>query len=366
MKKKALFIINTLSNGGAERVCTNLANELIKENFDVDFILLGKNGNNKKAYDINSEIRIYNLNINTSNKIIKILKILFSVYKVNKIIAFNEKEIKYSLITSHLPMANILTMLTIVKRRALYVFHTKISSCNKYNSKLFKPIFKYIFKNKKIVTVSDGVRKEAIYNYNLKGEFIKTIYNPININEIEMMANDNIDKIGKYFIQVGRFNEAKRQDRMIDIFYEGEFFKNYKLVFCGTGELENQAKDKVKKYRIEESVLFLGWQDNVYKWIKNAELLICTSDYEAFPMNLIEALALNVKVVSSNCDYGPQEIMIDSFANYLVESDNIKEYIKKINLALKQYPSVKNKIISKCQVANIVNEYIEFMENNKE
>ena len=40
MKNKALFIINSISNGGAERVCTNMANELIKEQYDVDFILL--------------------------------------------------------------------------------------------------------------------------------------------------------------------------------------------------------------------------------------------------------------------------------------------------------------------------------------
>ena len=40
MNNKALFIINSLSNGGAERVCINMANELIKENFNVDFIIL--------------------------------------------------------------------------------------------------------------------------------------------------------------------------------------------------------------------------------------------------------------------------------------------------------------------------------------
>ena len=90
--KKALFLVNSLSNGGAERVCINMANELIKKQFDVDFIILGKNDKNKYTYDINEKIKIYDLKINTTNRLKKLLKIVSASRKINKIVKENEKE----------------------------------------------------------------------------------------------------------------------------------------------------------------------------------------------------------------------------------------------------------------------------------
>ena len=364
--KKALFLVNSLSNGGAERVCINMANELIKKQFDVDFIILGKNDKNKYTYDINEKIKIYDLKINTTNRLKKLLKIVSASRKINKIVKENEKDCKYELITSHLPMANVLTRFSKIKNRAIYVFHTKVSSYNKIgNEKLFKMVIKFIYGNKKVVAVSEEVRREAIDNYNIKENNIKTIYNPINIEEINLKKEEEISIDNKYFVQIGRFNEAKRQDRMIDVFYKGEFYKKYKLVFCGTGELEEQAKNKIKALGLEESVIFMGWQSNVYKWMKNAELLISTSDYEAFPMNLIEALICGTKIVSSNCKFGPNEILLGEYAKYLVKPDNIDDYIDKINMALESYPTSENPIIKKCIASNIIKEYLDFMKQER-
>ncbi len=362
--KKALFMINSLSNGGAERVCTNMANELVAEGYKVDFILLGNNKENEKNYEFNKDIQIYDLQINESNKVKKILKIIRNISKINTYILKQESDEKYSLITSHLPMSNILTRLSIINKRSLYVFHTSVSSYDKFCSrKLFKLLIHLMFDNRKIVAVSDGVRKECINKYCLKENNIKTIYNPVDEKEVINKAKEPIEEINcKYILQVGRFNKAKRQDRMVDVFYKGEFYKNYKLVFCGTGKLEDEIKEQVDKLGITEKVIFLGWQSNVYKWMKNAEVLVSTSDYEAFPMNLIEATICGAKIVSSNCEFGPDEILKGEFSKFLVETQNIEQYIEKIKLALKEYPREKNVIVDECNPKHIIKEYLEFME----
>ncbi len=359
-KKKALFMVNTLSNGGAERVCINMANELAKENYTVDFILLGTNENNSTSYQLDKNIEIFNLNINTNNKIKKILKILLSVRKVNKYVKEKEKEGKYALITSHLPMSNFLTRLSMVKNRTIYVFHLNMSYYVHKNQILLKNIIKYMFHKKKIVSVSEGVRQECINDYGMNEKYIKTIYNPINIEEIKEKMNEPIDVKGKYFLQVGRLSKQKRQDRMLEIFAKGKFYKNYKLLFCGTGDLLEDYKKQAEKLGIAEYVEFLGWQANSYKWMKNAEIMICTSDNEAFPMTLIEALSCNAKIVSSNCKFGPNEILIDDYANYLVQPDDIDGYIEKINQALKKYPKSKNAVLQKCIAINVINSYLEY------
>lgn len=362
--KKALFMINSLSNGGAERVCINMANELVDEGYKVDFILLGSNKENEKTYEINKDIQIYNLQINEKNKIKKIFKIFNSIGKVDDYILKQESDEKYSLITSHLPMSNILTRFSIINKRCLYVFHTRMSSYDKIGSKkTFKMLIHLIFNNRKIVAVSEGVRKECIKKYCLQEQNIGTIYNPVDEEKVLEKAQENIEGIdGRYILQVGRFNSAKRQDRMVDVFYRGKFYKDYKLVFCGTGKLENNIKKQVKELGITDSVVFLGWQSNVYKWMKNAAVLVSTSDCEAFPMNLIEAAICGTKIVSSNCEFGPNEILKGKFSEFLVETQNIEQYIEKIKLALKDYPKEKNPIVDECRPKNIIKKYIEFME----
>lgn len=356
--KKALFIVNSLSNGGAEKVCINMANELVKQNYKVDFILL----NQEQTYDIDSRFNIYNFKINYTNKLVKILNIFIIKSKIDELIMENEKEEYYSLITSHLPMSNLLTRLSIIRNRAIYVFHTTMKFYDKNNSKLFRYILKYIFNNKKIVTVSKGVEKQCIEDYGMKHCNIKTIYNPINIEEINEEKDKYIDVKKPYILHIGRFSKEKRQDRMVDIFYKGKLYKDFQLIFCGTGETENTIKNKVKDLGIENEVVFLGWQDNIYKWLLNCALLVCTSDIEAFPMTLIEAFACKAKVVSSNCEFGPSEILLGEYANYLVEPNNINEYILKIKEALETYPTVDNEILEKCNANNVVKEYIEFYE----
>ena len=95
--------------------------------------------------------------------------------------------------------------------------------------------------------------------------------------------------------------------------------------------------------------------------MKNAKVVVCTSDKEGFPMNLIEAMACKAKVVSSDCNFGPNEILIDKYSEYLVKSKRTEEYISKINKALKYYPTEKPTILKKCEVKNVIIEYEKFM-----
>lgn len=356
--KKALFMINSLSNGGAERVTVNMADELVEQGYEVHFILMKYDRAATEQYQISKKVKIYNLNIDKKNRIIKML---FAFSKINKIINENEKNGKYNLITSHLPMSNILTRFSVIRNRAIYVLHTTMKLYDKKYHYLFKKGVKFIYGKRKIVAVSKGLAAELIEEYGLETQNVKVIYNPINIKRIEELSNEKIDINEKYFLCVGRLSNEKRQDRCIEIFYKGGFFKNYKLVFCGVGPNEQVLRENVKKKGIQDKVIFMGWQNNIYKWMKNAEILLLTSDLEAFPMNLIEAMSVGTKIVSADCDFGPNEILIDEYQKYLVETQNIEKYIHTINLALKDYPEKPNTVLMECYPESVIKKYIEFM-----
>jgi glycosyltransferase involved in cell wall biosynthesis len=77
----------------------------------------------------------------------------------------------------------------------------------------------------------------------------------------------------------------------------------------GIGELEYEVKALAKRFRLEGSVYFLGWQDNPFKFMKRASLFVLSSDYEGFPNALIEAMAVGCPVISTDCISGPAEVL---------------------------------------------------------
>ena len=353
--KTALFFVNSLKQGGAEKVCLNLADELEREGYESNFVIL-------KHANSSSKQATYNLRCNSKNKFLRTFQLLIAIFKIND---YTTAQIidngDYSLITSHLPVSNILTRLSCINHQAIYVLHLTMNAYKFGPKSLYRKLVEFFFKNRKVVAVSDGLRQELIKEYHLSAKDVKIIYNPINPigAEGEKEKQRPFDK--PYFLHVGRFEEQKRQDRMLQIFKEGNFSKKYYLIFCGDGSTLKTIKAQAKKLKISHKVRFMGYQDNIYSWMRNAEIVIGTSDMESFHMNLIEALICGTKVVAADCDYGPREILINDYSSFLVSpNDDIQQYIDKINLALKSYPSSKNPIFEKVQPKNVVKKYLAF------
>ena len=353
--KKALFFVNSLKQGGAERVCVNMAEEILSEGGTVDYVVLNNSGDS--FFKGNKRVRIINLKI-CGPKFLKILEMPIKILKVNSLI-FDSGE-KYTLVTSHLPMSNLITRFSSIGERAIYVFHTKIDSYSIGPSWLYKTVMGFLFGNRKVVTVSDGLRGEYLKKYDAEPELVRTIYNPVNVDNVKKLARDDIPEKSQFFLNVGRFTVQKRQDRVLKIFKDGGFDKDYVLVFCGTGELEDKVKEEADKLGISDKVRCMGYQENIYAWMKHASIMISASDVEAFPMNLVEAIAIGTRVVSSKCNYGPAEILTGEYADFLVEPNDISGYITKIKRALKKYPTSYPEVLEKCSPKMVISQYEEF------
>lgn len=94
--------------------------------------------------------------------------------------------------------------------------------------------------------------------------------------------------------------------------------------------------------------------------MKNAELLLHTSEREALPMVLIEALASGTKIVASDCEYGSDEILKGEYSKYIADQNDVEDYIEKINDALIHFEINHNyKILDECQDENVCRKYLE-------
>ncbi len=112
-----------------------------------------------------------------------------------------------------------------------------------------------------------------------------------------------------------------------------EKMKNVKLVIAGEGPLRKQLENFTGQQGIKEIVKFLGYQENVSKYISQADVVVLPSLWEGLPNILIEAMAMKKPVVATAVG-GTKEIVKDGENGFLVEPKNAMALAEKIKRIL--------------------------------
>ena len=117
-----------------------------------------------------------------------------------------------------------------------------------------------------------------------------------------------------------------------------KYLKQSKLIILGVGPEERNLKDYVSKNKLDDHVVFRGFVENPYPFYVSADLYIHTSLYDALPLTIIEALICNTPILSTDCEYGPSEILEGGKHGLLVPVNDTKELLEGI------YKSLNTKI----------------------
>ncbi len=165
-----------------------------------------------------------------------------------------------------------------------------------------------------IIVNSKGSEQVLIQKYHINPDKVSVIYNPKDIKKIQKLKSEAVTETifqteEPILMTVGRLSPQKGHVHLMRIFAELRKTHSCKLAICGVGPLENQLKLLVHDLQIEGDVLFLGWCDNVYKYMARSTLFVLPSLYEGQPNALIEALICGCPIVSTDCDFGPREIL---------------------------------------------------------
>lgn len=324
MKKvRLLFVLPTLKGGGAERVVCNLMNGLNKDIFEINLFLFNKKGVYWNLID--KEINIF---LASKKENISKFSIMSSLCKISKdmdiIVASMELMPTY--------MAVIVAML--LRKKVIGWVHINIDNIlndkNKVIRFLHRNILLKFFYNKldRIIAVSNGA-KENISKYlnDRNVNKVECIYNPIKINEIKDKSKEKIEeKIeNPFIIGIGRLERQKNFILLIKA-YRILLDRGIKhnLIILGQGSQKEYLVNEVKKLNMEEKVKFLGFKENPYKYLNQADVFVQSSIYEGLPTVLIEALVLNVPVVATNCPDGAKEILDNGEYGLLVKMNDEK------------------------------------------
>ncbi|MCY4732133.1 glycosyltransferase [Natronomonas gomsonensis] len=355
------LFIGRLNIGGAERVAVNLSKGLSNRNYDVEIILLKKEG--ELLDDIPSDVSITSLEVSRARLAFKpLIKYLFN-NRPETIISFMTQANIITAVSNKLAGSPATTILT---------EHTTLSKKHSITTKRDRLLGKYTYRlSDHIVGVSNGVANDVAQWSNISEDGIETIYNPT-IPESFLNKNYNMpdhpwfrDNNTSVILSAGRHVPQKEYSTLIKSFSRLVTDHNVRLILLGDGRLTDDYKNLVKSLGIEDYVLMPGFIKDPYDYMSHADVFVVSSKLEGLSLVIIEALGTGTPVVSTDCPHGPREILDNGKYGKLVPIGDDKEMATEIVNVLNSStdPEFLKSRASDFTIEAIVKKYVELIEN---
>lgn len=309
--KKILFIHPDLKGGGAERVLVHLVNALPKDKYQVTLFTIFKEGINKKL--LHPVIKHFYWFTKVFRGYSVLQKIIPASFLANRL-KVNDYDIVVAYL-EHVP-TRILSGITNPKVKKIAWLHTKATP------ELLSRTFRTFEETKNayqsfnhIVCVSQEVKNSLLHIFPQLENKTLVIENTIDFSFIEQKAQEGsfdieFDSKTLNIVSIGRLIEVKGYERLIQIVKRiaSSTDINFKLYIIGDGELASKLNATIKKENIENYVQLLGFKENPYPYLAKADLYVCSSFTEGYNSAIIEALALEIPVLTTDCP-GMNEIL---------------------------------------------------------
>lgn len=358
-KKKILFLIPNLAHGGAEKVLVNLANNIDKTKFEVYLQTLFDIGVNKQY--LNSDVHYLGGFKHMFHGNTYVMK-LFSPRKLfNYLIKDN-----FDIIISYLegPTARIVSGCTNPKTKLVSWIHIEQHTAKVASGcfRSYKEAYDCYSKFDRTICVSNTVKEDFSKIFDLSKP-IDVLYNTNESDNILKLSEEKVDDIAFdndvfNLISVAKIVPSKGYDRLIRIHKKllDDEIKNH-VYILGIGEEQEKYEKYLKDNDLENTFTFIGFRDNPYKYVKCADLYVCSSRREGFSTAVTESLIVGTPVVSTNCsgayellgynnEYGivtdnNEESLYEGIKRMLSEKDLLNKYRHQAKIRGKEFTTDK-------------------------
>ncbi len=318
------LFLPSLAGGGAERVFVTIANEIASRNIPVDLIIA-----NGKQLDYLSEVSD---RVNTI-----ILGVPRTLFALPKLATYLRQNKPLSIMTT-MAQANFIGKAALLITKGSNTKHIIRQAIapgimpikNALITAILKPLTLHMYRHAGcVVSVSNEMAELLQQQYGIDSN-VKTIFNPIDTNNLQILAHDSPekktpwgDKYSSVIIGVGRLNKQKDFQTLIKAFSIVLQSEKAKLIILGEGPERATLQATINEYGLTDHVWMPGFIQNPFPYMQNANVFVLSSKYEGLPNALIQALLLDTRCVSTRCPTGPTEILENGRLGTLV---NISEY----------------------------------------
>lgn len=294
---KILFMIPNLGHGGAEKVLVNLVNHMDKEKFDITVMALYDGGVNKSF--LSKDVKYRTCFKRAFKGVSQVLKLGTPSFLYSRLV----KE-RYDIVVSYLEgqTARIVSGCNDRETKLVSWIHVEQHTLQNaaHTFRTINEMIEAYFKFDKTICVSEYVKKDFLELIPVKN--IAVLYNTIESNKIRKLASEevpeNLFKSNEIKIcGIGTLKKSKGFARLLRVHKKlldaGFPVHTYIL---GEGEEHKKLSEYVQEQHMEESVSFLGYQINPYKYLSKCDLFVCTSFAEGFSTAATEALIVGTPV----------------------------------------------------------------------
>ena len=349
--KKITFVCKYLGKGGAERVMSILINYFAKEGWKVQLILLYEN---LVEYQLLETVDIKYLGWDKYKSVRQILPRLLEL----------RKSITGDFVVSFIYAAIRDTVFSTVGLKKKIVISDRSDPSKEPAGKIrqFIRTFSYFFADAIVFQTKEAM---AFFPQRIQKKGI-VISNPISEN----LPDRFIGERKKVVVAAGRLDEQKNFPLLIRAFSKlHKEMPNYILKIYGKGPEEEHLRELVAELDLVDWVEFPGYVLDVDYQMRDASLYISSSDYEGISNSMLEALAMGVPTICTDCPVGGARESIENGINGLLvpvnDEDSLYKAMKKVlsDASLAETLSCNAvRIREKLSEKNIVSKWVEIME----
>lgn len=325
MKRKIAFHLNCLEQGGAERVVSNLANQFSREGYEV---LLATEWYGENEFGIEDEVRRVHVGLKEKDK--KKSRIAQFLLRVKYLREFMKRE-RPDILIAFAQRANYRALMAAPGTKVPVLISIRTDPIGHYDALSDKIQIPVLFPRAAGCVFQTEGQREFFAPYLQKNSRI--ILNPIHDKYIGVPRPE---KRKKEVVQSGRLVDFKNQPMLLQAFIQvHRKHPDYILKiyggdsFDGTKEIlesiiaQNDAGDYIR---------LMGASDSLEKDLKDAAVYAFSSDWEGLPNALLEAMALGLPIVATDCPCGgPRTVMEDGVSGLLIPIKDPKALEEGIN-----------------------------------
>ncbi|WNC68445.1 glycosyltransferase [Thalassotalea nanhaiensis] len=360
MTTKVVHLVYSFGCGGLEKVIVNLVN--YSNEFDVEHIIISLTDDLSMAEQLQEKCAIYQLEKKQGNdfsshkKLYQLLKNL----KPDVFHTYNFGTIEYQLTAKFLGVGLL-----------IHSDHGR-GGDDPDGKNIQHNIFRYFVAkliNRYIVVSLDLYQwiKDVI---RVKKKNLFLVFNGVKVKPYTFEPSDSV----KSFVTVGRLESVKNQKLLIDSYLKAKTIeprlKLTKLDIIGDGPLFDEMEGYIKEKNAENSISLKGYQEDVDAFLENSDVFLLSSNYEAMPLTILEAMAKRVPVVCT--DVGGISTFITPKEAWFVEPNNVAKLADAIISAFQDKQSRLEKasnayrlVKESYSIESMVNKYMEIYQVSK-
>lgn len=346
---KICFIIPSMTGGGAERVTANLANRLDDMGHEVRIMMTSSDD---VAYKLNDGISVNQIGERTHGSLLGRLQRIFTLRKYFK----QNKDTVYVSMPTDTNMFAIIASLFL----PVQLIISERNDPNQYGHKALRD-FLYHFAKKMVFQTDDAA---GCYSKRLQ-KAGRVIPNPICEENIESYLGER----SKRFVVVGRLEPQKNHKMLLEAYkIVAEEYKDYDLYLYGKGGLEQELKGLATNLGLADRVHFEGFCSDIQNRIMDATAYVLSSNYEGISNSLLEAMAMGLPVISTDCPIGGSRMLIEHGKNGLLVPVGDKQALADAMCCIVENPGQAKRMSNEAQkvkdrfsIQRITEEWLQYM-----